>query len=165
MVRINGGDPFDPNNWLPDDHEYRIYSTDPDIYVVVDKIYYQHLVQWQWTLHDRKLYERTGAIYLKRVITEFTMPEGPKYESEFTGRLVRNMHRVQRARFIHQEIMLLTGIPKPSPKHKEVDHINSKTWICKAYNLQWATRGMQVAGSNRRRKGVNKQSGSNVVAR
>lgn len=147
-IRINGGDPFDPNNWLEDDHEHRIYATDLDIYVVVDEIDYQWLTQWRWTLHDPKNYEKRGAIYLKRVVTEIIAPEGPKYESPITGKLVRNPHRIQRARFVHQEIMLRTGIPQPTPKHREVDHINKRTRNCRRYNLQWATRGMQVSTSN-----------------
>lgn len=148
VIKINGGDPFDPNNWIEDDHEHRIYSVDLNIYVVVDWIDYIWLTQWRWSLHDPKQYERTGAIYLKRVVTEFVMPEGPKYESPFSGKLVRNQHRIQRARFLHQEIMLRTGIPKPTPAHKEVDHINKVTRICKRFNLQWATRSMQVTSSN-----------------
>lgn len=149
MIRIGDGDPFDPNNWLPDDHEHRIYATDDlSVYVIVDAIDYPWLVQWKWTLHNPKAYERNGQPYLKRVITEFTMPEGPKYISPFSGRLVRNQHRIQRTRFLHQEIMLRTGIPQPTPKHKEVDHINKRTIDCTRVNLQWATRGMQVASSN-----------------
>lgn len=149
MIRINGGDPFDPNNWLPDDHEHRIYATDDlSAYVIVDAIDYPWLVQWKWTIHNRRYYERTGQLYLKRTVTEITAPEGPKYISHLSGKLVRNFHRIQRTRFLHQEIMERTGIPRPSPKHKEVDHINKRTQNCKRDNLQWATRGMQVASSN-----------------
>lgn len=149
MIRIDEGDPFDPNNWLPDDHEHRIYATDDlSLYAIVDAIDYPYLVQWKWTIHNRAYFERTGQFYLKRTVTEFTMPEGPRYESPITGKLVRNFHRIQRTRFLHQEIMERTGIPRPSPKHKEVDHINKQTWICKRFNLQWATRGMQVSSSN-----------------
>lgn len=168
VIRINGGDPFDPNNWVPDDYEHRIYATDDlSLYVVVSAIDYPWLVQWKWTPHDLRRYERTGLLYLKRIITEFTDPEGPKYISPHTGKLVRNFHRVQRTRFIHQEIMLRTGIPQPTPAHKEVDHILPKrTWDCRRENLQWATRGMQVSSANRGIvRGValvNRQSRQNV---
>lgn len=150
MFRINGGDPFDPNNWIPDDHEHRIYATDDlEVYAVVDAVDYPWLVQWKWSLHKRKSFERTGHVYLKRTVTEFTAPEGEPYESPITGKLVRNLHRYQKTRFLHQEVMLRTGIPQPTPEHKEVDHINKQTWLCKRFNLQWATRSMQVASSNR----------------
>lgn len=148
-MRINGGDPFDPNNWIEDDHEHRIYATDDlEVFVVVDAIDYPYLVQWKWSIHSRSYYERTGQLYLKRTVTEFTMPEGPRYESLITGKLVRNYHRIQRTRFLHQEVMLRTGKQPPTPKHKEVDHISKQTWVCKRDNLQWATRGMQVARAN-----------------
>ena len=149
-IRINGGDPFDPNNWLEDDHEHRIYATDDlSVYVVVDAIDYPFLTQWKWSIHNRTRYETSGHLYLKRTIQENTAPEGPRYESPNTGKLVRNYHRIQRTRFLHQDVMLRTGIPQPTPKHKEVDHINKQTWLCKRFNLQWATRGMQISSANR----------------
>ena len=149
VIAIKSDDFLDPNNWLPDEHEHRIYATDDlEVYVVVDAVDYPWLVQWKWTIHNRAYYERTGQLYLKRTVTEVIAPEGPRYESPLSGKLVRNFHRIQRTRFLHQEIMERTGIPRPTPKHKEVDHINKKTINCRRYNLQWATRSMQVASSN-----------------
>jgi hypothetical protein len=172
-MRINGGDPFDPNNWIPDDHEYRIYAcidygggdmrADPDLYVVVSKEDYSDLVRYRWNLHDRKKYERLGYIQLKRCTTEYLAPEGPRYISPTTGKLTRNYKRIQRSVFIHQEIMERTGIPRPSPKHKEVDHYpDRKTKNCRRENLRWATRGMQVSGSNLGRANDNGKPSRNV---
>jgi hypothetical protein len=173
MIRINGGDPFDPNNWLPDDHEHRIYACidygggdvriDPDIYVVVSPEDYPALARYRWNLHDRRKYELRGYIQLKRNVQENLAPEGPAYISQTTGKLTRNYKRIQRSVFIHQEIMRRTGIPQPTPKHKEVDHYPDKrTRNCRRENLRWATRGMQVTGSNLGRKDVNGKSGSDV---
>lgn len=170
MICIEADDFLDPNNWKPCNHEHRIYADDAaSIYVIVSAIDYAWLCQWRWTLHNPRAYERTGQLYLKRVITEFTMPEGPKYISPLSGKLVRNQHRIQRARFIHQEIMLRTGIPQPTPEHREVDHRNRRTIDCTRDNLKWATRSEQVASANlgivRGQALVNRKLRENVQAR
>lgn len=152
MLRIDPAslDIWDPNNWIADDYEYRIYAdeNDLDIYCVVDAIDYAHCAQWLWSLHSRRRFELKGRLYLRRVVTEFTMPDGPAYESRLSGKIVRNRHRIQYTRMLHTEIMLRTGIEPPTPDHDEVDHIDRDTKNCRRANLQWATRAMQVHNSD-----------------
>lgn len=151
LLEIDGPDIWDPNNWRESDHEHRIYADeDHGLYCVVDDIDYSFLTQWEWSLHSRKRFEERGVFYLRRIITEFHMPDGPAYESPMSGKLVRNRHRTQYNRMLHTEIMLRTGIPQPTPEHKEVDHINKQTWNCRRSNLRWATRKEQVANSSAR---------------
>lgn len=139
-------DPWDPNNWTNDDHEHRIYGTaDLSVYVVVDAIDYPYLSRFKWCVHDRR---KLNHIYLHRSISKFYESDGERYVSEFTGKLVRNRKRIQYNEFIHQAIMRRTGVPQPTPAHKEVDHLDRDLQNCRRVNLQWATRGMQNA--NRR---------------
>jgi hypothetical protein len=138
-------DMWDPNTWVLDDHEHRIYATDDlEVYAIVDAIDYPYLSQFKWSVHDRK---KKKHPYLHRKTHELIAPEGPAYVSEFTGRLVRNRHRIQRTVFLHTEIMLRKGEPKPTPKHKEPDHLDRNVLNCRRANLKWATRSDQVKNS------------------
>jgi hypothetical protein len=147
VIKIVADDIWDPRLWIEDDHEHRIYSDDTlATYCVVDAKLYPLLCRYKWSIHDRRKAAR-GHIYFRRVVTEFWGPEGEKYESRLSGKIVRNFSRWQYTRFLHQEVMLLSGIIPPSPEHKEVDHINRKLWDCRLENLRWATRLEQVANS------------------
>ena len=138
-------DPFDPNNWVDDDYEHRIYGcADLSVYAVVDAIDYPYLSQFKWSLHKSK---RQDYPYLRRGISEFYAPDSERYESPITGLLVRNRNRWQSTRFLHTDVMLRKGTPQPTPKHNEVDHLNRKIWDCRRDNLDWATRAMQIANS------------------
>lgn len=148
VIKIIGDDIWDPNNWVEDDHEHRIYASDDlEIYAVVDAIDYPYLCQFKWSVHDKKKAER-GYVYLRRALHEGLGPGGQYYESPITGRWVRDKKRVQRNKFLHTEIMERTGIPKPSLKHREVDHGDRRTLNCRRRNLTWATRSMNVRNSS-----------------
>lgn len=140
-------DMWDPRLWLGDAHEHRIYAdVHLEHYAVVDAVDYSFLAQWEWSMLSRKRWERTGQFYLRRSITEFLAPDGERYENEL-GYIVRNRKRITRSRMLHVEIMLRTGIPRPTPEHREVDHIDRKWWNCRRSNLRWATRQDQVLNS------------------
>lgn len=138
-------DPWDPNNWEECDHEHRIYGcADLSIYAVVDAVDYPLLSRYRWSVHKSK---RMRWPYLRRNISVFHGPDGSPYESEFTGRLERNRNRTQYTRFLHTDVLLLAGIPQPTPQHKEGDHKDRDVMNCRRTNLQWATRSMNVTNS------------------
>lgn len=146
---IPGLDPWDPNNWRPSTHEFRIYADESlDIYAVVDAKWYPHLCKYKWSIHDRRKHLR-GFTYLRRTICEFHEPDGEPYVSHFSGKVVRNRKRTVFNRFLHTEVMLLSGKEPPTPDHDEVDHFDRDPLNCREENLEWATRQMQIANSNR----------------
>lgn len=148
LLKIVGDDMWDPNNWVPDTHEHRIYADEGlEHYCVVDAIDYPWCVQWAWSMLSRKRWEKTGRFYLRRVITTFHAPDGEKYENPETGYIVRNRHRTATNRMLHTEILLRMGAEKPTPEHNEGDHIDRQTWNCRRSNLRWATRREQVQNS------------------
>jgi hypothetical protein len=147
MLRIVGDDMWDPRNWVPDDHEHRIYADESlETYAIVDARWYPYLCRFKWSIHDMRKHLK-GFTYLRRTITVFHGPDGEPYESPTSGKIVRNRKRTVYNRFLHQEVMLLTGIPQPTPEHTEVDHKSRNTLDCREGNLEWATRAMQVINS------------------
>lgn len=153
MLKIVGDDMWDPNNWVEDDHEHRIYADETlEIYAVVDAIDYPYLSQFKWSVHDRKKAAR-GHIYLKRNSCEFLEKDGEPYESRITGTMVRNRKRIVRTVFLHQDIMRRMKKRKPTKLHKEVDHRNRRMLDCRRKNLRWATRKQQVINSSKSRAG------------
>ncbi len=161
-------DMWDPNTWVLDDHEHRVYADETlEHYCIVDANVYPHLVQWKWSIHQRGRFERRGHFYLRRSITEFHMPDGPRYENQL-GYEVRNRHRTTFTRFLHVEILLFNKVPQPTPEHNEGDHINRNTRDCRLSNLKWATRLEQVHNSNyqenMRRAREAQRNGSSVNA-
>lgn len=155
-------DMWNPNNWPEDTHEHRIYYSDIDQsdYCVVDAIDYPYLSQYCWSIHDRKKHEK-GYLYLRRAVHIGLGPGGGRYISDLSGREVWDKKRIQRNMFLHQEIMLRTGIEPPSDKHTEVDHLDRSTRNCRRRNLIWATRSMNVRNSNHdiRKKQLQKRHG------
>lgn len=140
---------WDPRTWAADEHEHRIYADEHlEHYAVVDAIDYSWCVQWLWSMHSRKLWERTGRFYLRRVITEFHAPDGERYVSPIHGHTIRHRNRTTRTRMLHTEILLRSGKEPPSPEHTEGDHINRRWWDCRRDNLRWATRQEQVLNSS-----------------
>lgn len=141
-------DIWDPNTWNTS-HEHRIYVDEHlQHYAVVDANIYPHLVQWLWSIHNRKRYERTGALYLRRTLTTFHAPDSGSYESPIHGYTVRNRNRTAFTRFLHVEVLLWNKVPQPTPEHTEGDHINRQPWDCRLRNLRWATRREQVLNSS-----------------
>lgn len=143
---------WDPNTWTPDEHQHRIYSSwDVDgVYAIVDAIDFPWASQFLWSIHDRK---KAFHPYLHRKVTVFHGPEGERYESPITGKVVRNYQRTQYTEFLHRAIMKRTGIEQPTPDHKEVDHRDRDTLNCRRINLRWATRKEQVANSRQSTNG------------
>jgi hypothetical protein len=161
---MDQGQSSDLDDWNPDnfaEHEYRIWaSNDPEFYVVVDQEDYSFLAQFSWSIHthsDGK--RRRPQLYLRRSVSDFYAPDGPKYESEFTGKLVRNRKRVQRNLFLHFVIMVRKTLEEncypPDKHHHIVDHANRNTRNCRRSNLQWATPSHSSANQGRH---VNRKS-------
>lgn len=114
-------DPFDPNNWKPSRHEFRIYGDDnAQTWAVVDEEDYQWAIQWRWCWK----YSRGGKRYLKRA-----------------ARLSGGRGTPVSTLFLHIEIMKRTGIEQPAA-HVLVDHRNGDSTDNRRRNLRWATHSM-----------------------
>lgn len=149
LLKVEGPDIWDPNNWDQDEHEHRIYGDQSlETYAVVDAIDYPYLCQFKWSIHTFRIGKRGSTafsntrkkFYLRRGVSEFHGPDGERYESPFTGYVVRHRNRVQRTVFLHQEIMQRMGALPPTPKHVIIDHKDRNTWNCRRENLHWLTR-------------------------
>lgn len=93
-------DPFDPNTWQPDKHEFRIYGDDlAQKWVVVDEIDCHFLIQWKWNPKPG----RRGAFYLRRAVG------GNRWRSVDREPVL--------TLYLHVEIMKRTGIEPPTPEH------------------------------------------------
>lgn len=139
-MRVDGDDIWDPNNWIEDEHECRIYGADDlGVYAVVDWIDYIALVQHRWSVHAVK---GKPQLYLRRGVSEFFASDGEPFESPITGKLVRNRKRVQSNLFLHTAIVLRAKLEPPSPEHTIIDHKDRNTMNCRRINLHWATHKM-----------------------
>ena len=145
LIKIRDGDPFDPNNWEPSDHEHRIYADESlEIYAVVDWVDYIYLCRFKWSVHVTRVHrgDKSTArhqLYLRRSVTEFWAPDGEPYESPLSGKIVRNRHRTTRTLFLHQEVMERKGDVPPSSDHNIIDHEDRDSLNCRRSNLRWLT--------------------------
>lgn len=103
--------------------ERRIYGDDlAQIFSVVDEEDYFHCMQWQWS----PKFSRWGRkFYLRRL------------RSSGHWRT-----RTRHTRFLHTEIILRMGIPRPTAAYKLVDHRDGDAMNCRRANLRWATTTM-----------------------
>ena len=123
---------FDPRTWPTDDPIYRIYG-DPGatIFATVDWQDYEWAVQWMWTT---KWSRGRRQRYLCRQVTKRT-----------------NGHRENSTLFLHVAVMLRTSVPRPSPLHTMVDHLDGDPFNCRRSNLRWATPSMNRRNTRRSR--------------
>lgn len=152
---IPGSDMWDPNNWVDDGHEHRIYADETlEVFAVVDAIDYPYLCQYRWSIHSVDLGNgrrdtRRKKFYLRRGVSIFHAPDGEKYESPIHGHMVRHRNRTQKNVFLHQEVVDRMGLLPPSPLHTRIDHRDRDTMNCRRYNLAWATNSENVKNSDR----------------
>ena len=122
-------DPFDPNNWEPDTHEYHIYADDmAQLWAVVDEVDYAWAIQWRW--HPVRTHG--GRIYLRRAVTEYS-----------NGTRLRNI-----TLYLHVEIHKRIGVQPPTDRHTLVDHRDGDGLNCRRLNLRWATRAFNRRNVN-----------------
>jgi hypothetical protein len=120
-------DMWDPNNWGPTNHEFRIYGDDTLLhYVIVDEIDYAWAVQWRWTF--------TTFGYLKRSSVEGSRSDGSrKWVSVY----------------LHVEILRRMKKRQPTKRHTIGDHIDINPRNCRRSNLRWVTKGMNNSNTKR----------------
>jgi HNH endonuclease len=145
LLRLEGPDIWDPNTWVPDEYEHRIYGDETlERYAIVDAIDYPYLCQFKWSVHSVN-YGALGTgrarkkFYLRRGVSEFYDSDGEPYESPITGKIIRNRRRVQRTEFLHQAVMRRMGIEPPTANHVIIDHRDRDTMNCRRSNLYWET--------------------------
>lgn len=136
---------WDPNTWVLDQHEHRIYADETlEVYAVVDAIDYPYLSQFRWSLHtklERGVRGNRGTKkYLRRAVSTFHGPDGENYVSPIHGHVVRNRNRTTKNLFLHQAVMERKGDKPPTPAHKYIDHIDQDSMNCRRENLEWETK-------------------------
>lgn len=120
-------DPFDPNNWVEQEYEYRIYLDNyGNNYAIVDEIDWLYFSQWCWCIKRSKHRLLTPKFYARRAVGT----------NENGGRIRT------RTVYLHIEIMRRFNPTPPSILHWIVDHRNGKSLDCRRKNLRWATQSM-----------------------
>jgi len=140
LIAAPKGDPFDPNNWIKDDHEHRIYADETlELYAVVDWIDYIELCKYRWSVHTKNYgrYKRP-QVYLRRSVNE-EIGSARRYECFITGKILENRQRIVRTLFLHQAVMQRMRILPPSPDHNIINHRDRNSMNCRRSNLFWAT--------------------------
>jgi hypothetical protein len=121
-------DPFDPNNWQPDTHEYRIYGDDmAQTWAVLDEVDYLWAVRWRWNWSRKR-----NGLYLRRAIT--------LYE--------KGQRTTTQTLYLHTEIMKRSDIEPKSSKHCIVDHRNGDTTDNRRLNLRWTNHSQNAKNSH-----------------
>lgn len=127
---------FDPNTWVFEQREYRIYADDyGNDYAIVDQIDYQYLIQWRWRLKPSRRWKGTTKpkLYLSRPGHEQIG------EDDFhNGFRIRN--RKQSTIFLHHVVAERANLPKlQTNKRLILDHADGDERHCRRHNLRWTT--------------------------
>lgn len=127
---------LDPNTWVKEEHEHRIYGDDREgIYAVVDEIDYQYLVQWRWKPKESRKHKGTKnpKVYLCRAESELFGAD--VYED---GKRIRQ--RCTRTVYLHTVVMQRKGVPLPTTNKRIItDHANGNGLDCTRDNLRYTT--------------------------
>lgn len=124
---------LDPNNWVSDIHQHRIYAPDSnshanfDKYAIVDAEDYWHFSEYSWCI-KRCRYNKE---YLRRAVAI--------WENKVKIKTI--------SLYLHIEIMKRVK-PPPSPYHIIVDHRDGDEWNCRRANLRWATKDQNNKNRN-----------------
>lgn len=121
-------DLFDPRTWAEPEPCNLYLDNNERLFVLVDEIDFTWACRWRWF---PKFNSRKRKVYAFRNLT-----------------VRRNGVRYDRSVYLHVEIMIRTGIYRPTADHVVCDHINGKSLDCRRVNLRWATRSEN--GKNRR---------------
>lgn len=114
-------DIFNPNTWIVDEREFRIYADDyANDYAIVDQIDYQYLAQWRWKISlSKKRPGKRRKGYLSR-----TVPKIVGKDEYVDGKRIQN--RITSTVYLHKVVMERMNITKPKTnKQLIVDH---KKW-------------------------------------
>lgn len=113
-------DPWDPNNWDLDKHEYRIYGDDnAQTWCVVDEVDYHWAIRWKWHINTPNPKVNGSKRYFVRS-TSNGRRWGPKL-------------------YLHIAILKRARRRRPSPLHIYSDHKDGNERNCRRKNLRWRT--------------------------
>lgn len=111
---------FNPNFWIKELHEFRIYGDDNAFHwAIVDEEDYHWAIKWRWHINKPHPTRNGKKLYMRRVLS--------------------NSKRYIPPLYLHVEIHKRTGIIQPSPLHTFVDHIDGNELNCLRSNLRWVT--------------------------
>lgn len=115
-------DPFDPNTWSIEPHQYRMYADrDAGFECLVDEEDYLFFTQWLW----QSKRSPCGKVYFRRAIS--------RYESDGKRSGADTL-------YLHIEILKRACGHAPTMTRSIADHWNGDSLDNRRSNLRWVTR-------------------------
>ena len=123
-LQIATPDPFDPNTWDTEPHQFRMYATEyADVACFVDEEDYMFFTGWLWILKRSR--GPVGKLYFRRAKSTY-YADGAGRDSTSTI-------------YLHVEILTRAQGDPPTRRRIFADHINGDSLDNRRENLRWVT--------------------------